>query len=317
MTIPQTMITFDRLKLISTIDNIEILDESAFIEKYEDGVLVSSKYSMKTPYLLSIEVKHSINELVIEFSGKVLESDYPRLISIDTIQQCFDNINALGIVNLNSVAMMNAQVVRCDVTKDIKCTNFKELTDYIRSHIANFKTYTCNQPRNGNLIIETNAMGKTHKRLTIYNKQTEMNNKKQNREYMEQYNITDEFDNICRLEMNLNNKEQIRQLLKIQDNSLSSVLNSTANPIAEFLTTAVPPAEEYQTDLKPYDDFIATCVLAFCDNDLAKVEAYIRNCTPSRGTDIKKRMKRYRDKFESMQSGKTSTIYTDLLKQLS
>ncbi len=311
------MITFDRLKLISTIDNIEIIDESAFIEKYENGVLVSSKYSIKTPYLLSIEVKHSINELVIEFSGKVLESDYPRLISIDTIQQCFDNINALGIVNLNSAEMMNAQVVRCDVTKDIKCANFNELTEYIGSHIANFKTYPSHQPRNGNLIIETNAMGKTHKRLTIYNKQAEMNNKKQNREYMEQYNITSEFDNICRLEMNLNNKEQIRKLLKIQDNSLSSVLSSSANPIMDFLMEAVPPVEEYQTELSPFKDLIATAVLAYCGNDIAKVEAKIRECVTARGTSIKTKMKPFRQKYESIISGNAVTLYTDLLEQLS
>ncbi len=310
------MITFDRLKLISTIDSIQILDETAFIEKYDNGLLISKKYILKTPYMLSIDIRCLTHEVIIEFSGKILGNDYPKLISIDTIQQCFNNINAIGIVKIDTAAMMNAQVVRCDVTKDIRVPDFKALTNYIRSHISNFKTYSCTQPRNGNIIIETNAMGKTHKRLIIYNKQKEMNNLKHNRNFMEQHNLTNEFDNVCRLEMNLTNKEQIRQALHIQDTNLTSVLNASANPISDFLQSAVTPTTDYITDLDPYNDLIATAVLAYFDNDIAKVEANIRAANTSRGTSIKRRMQRFRAKWESMQANKPYRIYTVLLNQL-
>lgn len=204
---PTAVITFDRLKLISHISNAEVLDDSEFVEKVDkDGVFISKKYSISVPYLLTIEIKAD-NELVIEFTGKILGHDYPKLISRDTIMKCFENINALGFVRLNSEALLESQVVKCDVTTDFRSSDFKGLTNYIRSHLANFKTYSCKQPRNGNLIIENNATSKTYKRLTIYNKDCEMNLYKSNREYMETYDITNEFDNVGRIEMNLNNKK--------------------------------------------------------------------------------------------------------------
>ncbi len=315
------MITFDRLKLISTIDSIEILDETAFIQKYDNGVLISKKYTIYTPYKLSIDIRDLTHEVIIEFSGKILGNDYPKLISIDTIDECFNHINAIGIVKIDVEAMMNAQVVSCDVTKDIRVfdigvSDFKALTNYIITHLSNSKRYSCKQPPNGNLIIENNAMGKTHKTLTIYNKGKEMNNLKKNRNYMEQYNLTDEFDNVCRLEMKFNNKEHIQQALQIADTSLASVLTSSANPIADFLASAVTPTPDYVSDLDPEDDLIATAMLYYFDNDMAKLEANIRAVTPSRGTSIKRKMRRYRQKYESMQSGNTSTLYTDLLNQL-
>ncbi len=314
---PTAMITFDRLKLISHVSNIEVLDDSEFVEKVDkDGVFISKKYSISVPYLLTIEIKAD-NELVIEFTGKILGRNYPKLISRDTIMKCFENINTLGFVRLNSEALMESQVVKCDVTTDFKSSDFKGLTNYIRSHLANFKTYSCKQIRNGNLIIENNVTSKTHKRMTIYNKHYEMNLYKSNREYMETYDITNEFDNVGRIEINLNNKKIIRDMLKIKDNSLKSVLNSEANPIREFLTEAVPPVEEFQTELSPYKDFIATAVLAYCGNDIAKVEAKIRECVTSRGTSIKTKMEPFRQKYESIISGHTVTLYTDLLEQLS
>ena len=50
--------------------------------------------------------KRSNRELLIEFTGKILEDAYPELISSTNIRQCFENINKLGICQLNiSVAV--------------------------------------------------------------------------------------------------------------------------------------------------------------------------------------------------------------------
>ena len=87
------MLTFDKLKLVTKIENIKILEESAFSIKSKDNVISHLEFHQKVPFLLNIEVDYEDNELVLEFTGKVLGSDYPKLISIETIKQCFININ--------------------------------------------------------------------------------------------------------------------------------------------------------------------------------------------------------------------------------
>lgn len=60
-----------------------------------------------------------------------------------------------------------------------------------------------------------------------------------NREFLNVINngkeMLESFRNVKRIELNINTMEQIRTLLEIKDNSLLSVLNSTANPILKIL----------------------------------------------------------------------------------
>ena len=111
------MITFDKLLLVSTLDSIAIFDPGKFTSKYEENVLVSLTMTMKMPFFLSVEVNYKKKELKIEFTGKILGEKYPELICINTIEECFNRINALGFCKLDLVKMMNATVMKCDVTK--------------------------------------------------------------------------------------------------------------------------------------------------------------------------------------------------------
>lgn len=55
---------------------------------------------------------------------------------------------------------------------------------------------------------------------------------------------TDDFEGVCRFEMNLNTKEQIRNALMIEDTGLMSVLSSSANPIYDFMSEVISPSCE-------------------------------------------------------------------------
>ena len=166
------MITFDKLKIVSDISTIEIHDQSRFEVKIKKGVVTALKFYQELPYLLMIKVDYQNREVVIEFSGKVLGRDYPELISIRTIGKCFENINALGFCSLDVEAMMDADVVKCDVTKDVKIQDVSGLTQYIRNHISNYQQFLCRKLRNGNLVVEKNVVSrKTKKRMTIYDKE--------------------------------------------------------------------------------------------------------------------------------------------------
>ena len=308
------MITFDKLKLVADITAVIEFDDSQF-EKTEKNGSCTYKYYQEVPYLLAIKIDYPEKEVVIEFTGKILGSDYPKLISLSTIRQCFQAINSTGIVTLDVEVMMDADVVKCDVTKDIHSDDVPKLTNYVRQHISNYQKYICRKLRNNNLVVEKNVVTrKMKKRMTIYDKGKEMQ-KVENQRFVEAYGLEGAFDGICRFELNLNSKEQIRNALGSSNTKLLSVLSSDANPITDFLDEVIgsTPEPTSMTDKKSY---VTMLVLKDCDYDLEKVEAKMRQFYTSRGTNINVIMQPYRQMMEQMNSAAETNYWNDVRSKL-
>lgn len=308
------MITFDKLKIVADIQAITVCDETRFEFIEKDGIVCSLKYYQEHPFLLMIKVDYECREVVIEFSGKILGKDYPKLISKDTILQCFRAIDALGFCKIDVDAMMDADVVKCDVTKDIPVADVSQVTDYLRSHIRNYQRFVCRKLKNGNVVVEKNVVSKkTKKRMTIYDKGKEMQ-RSANRPFVEKYGLEDAFSGMCRFELNLDSKEQIRKSLRIADTKLMTVLSSDADPISDFLDDVVEPRETVpMTDKKSY---MTMLVLKDCDFDLEKVEAKMRIIYPSKGTSISRVMEPYKAMMERMSSRQESEVWKDVRRKL-
>lgn len=309
------MLKFDKIKLVTDIEDIQILDEDQFKITYMENHITSMKFYQEIPYLLNIKIDYETSEAVIEFTGKILQSDYRKLISMQTIRQCFENINEMGFCMIDVEAILeHGQVVKCDVTKDITGIDIPKLSSYIRSNLSNYQNYQCRKLRNGNLIIEKNVTTtKTMKRMTIYDKGKEMG-KASNIRFTQDYGLVGEFDNICRFEMNLNSKQQIRTALGISDTNIMTVLSSEANPILDFMQELVntPQTDRPISDKKTY---LAMLVLRDNDYDLAKVEAKMREFHP-RGTSISKIMESYRSVLAQTIDPQTINDYQRLMDRL-
>lgn len=309
------MLKFDKIKLVTDIEDIQILDEDQFKITYMENHITSMKFYQEIPYLLNIKIDYETSEAVIEFTGKILKSEYKKLISMETIRQCFDNINEMGFCTIDVEAVLaHGQVVKCDVTKDMTGIDIPQLSSYIRSNLSNYQNYQCRKLRNGNLIIEKNVTTtKTMKRMTIYDKGKEMG-KASNIRFEQDYGLVGEFDNICRFEMNLNSKQQIRTALGISDTNIMTVLSSEANPILDFMQELVNTP---QTDIPISDKktYLAMLVLRDNDYDLAKVEAKMREFHP-RGTSISKIMESYRSVLAQTISPQTINDYQRLMDRL-
>ena len=308
------MITFDKLKLVADITAVIEFDDSQF-EKTEKNGSCTYKYYQDVPYLLAIKIDCPEKEVVIEFTGKILGSDYPKLISMNTIRQCFQAINSIGIVTLDVEVMMDADVVKCDVTKDIHSDDVPKLTNYVRQHISNYQKYICRKLRNNKLVVEKNVVTrKMKKRMTIYDKGNEMQ-KVENQRFVEAYGLEGAFDGICRFELNLNSKEQIRNALGSSNTKLQSVLSSNTNPITDFLDEVIgsTPEPTSMTDKKSY---VTMLVLKDCDYDLEKVEAKMRQFYTSRGTNINVIMQPYRQMMEQMNSAAETNYWNDVRSKL-
>lgn len=309
------MITFDKLKIVCPINALNILDDSKFETTIVDGKVIAKKYYQERPYLFNIKVDYKYYEVVIEFTGKVLGKDYKKLISIETIRQCFQNLNNLGFFSLNvDTILSSGEVVKCDITQDVQCDDVPRLCSYIKAHISNYNQFKCSLMRNGNLTLEKNVTSNDYKkRMTIYDKEKEIS-RSANREFMKTYGTDRDYDGLCRFELNLNSKEQIRSALSIQDTSLISVLSSTATPIRTFLEQAVrldskPSAAS--TNLKNEMRYL---FLQSCDFDMSIVEAKIRSY--DKHGNIKKTIQPFRELYDRLNDDVDSDFYTEIRDRL-
>lgn len=233
------VIKLDKLKIVVNEKYITNINEDVFTTIIKNGQIVEYRYEQQYPYLLYIEKDLTEHELVIEFTGKILQEQYPLLISKDTIRQCFDNINILGICHIDvSNIITAAQVVKADVTQDICCGDYEQLIGSLRTSIKNHNKYL-SRVVNGTFVIEKNVVTRSYKlRMTIYNKADEMC-LKANQDFLTQLPNTEEiveyFADKVRFELNLNSKEQIRKQLNVNNTMLYDVLHSKINPIVNFM----------------------------------------------------------------------------------
>ncbi len=310
------MITLDKIKIIAPIESVVEYNEDIFQAKIVKDTLIDLSYTQLTPYNLYVEVDYKENELVLDFSGKILLDKYPQLINQNTIRECLENINKLGICQLDIDTILKyGEVCSIDVTKDITYQDCKGLCDYLRTHLCNHKRYLAQQIGN-NLVIKKNVKTRSYQRtLTIYDKHKEIL-KAENRPFVTLCGgegfVADFMDKV-RFELRLNSKDAIRKDLNITDNSIFSILNADARPIWNFIDTTIK------------EDSVADCCLTVRDcerlamlekhkGDLVSVAAELQAHTSTK-THISETMKPYRkllQKISVTQSG-LKTILQGLL----
>ena len=305
------MITFDKLKIVTNIEDITDIDTTVFVTQTKDGEILYYKYRQETPYCLLIQADYNKQELVLEFTGKILMDDYPQLINRNNIVQCLETINGMGICRIDTEAILaHGEICKCDVTKDIPSTQMQEIIAQLKQSLTNYDKWTCAKYQgNGLVIYNTVKTDRYKKRLSIYDKQKELN-KACNREFLNtisnKQQLLDYFRDKIRFELNIDTKAQIRLLLGVMDNRLHSVLSSNANPILTVFDEAIRQNENtaYHSDLKEY---MMALLIRECHNDLEEVEAKIRAMTP-KTVSIRKKMQPFRDLYTKMQNEVATSI---------
>ena len=267
------MFSLDRLMVVMPLEHVTVLDESVFNATIRHGEILKLNYSQKVPALLNIKIDYENSEAVIEFTGKILGERYKELIRLTNIKQCIDNINALRIVTVNREEFIHAEVLKCDPTINVETDDIPALTKYIKNSIDNYDLYSAQPKRNGNFVLSKNVdTDKCKRRLTIYDKEREMNMAR-NKQFLQLYfNGQNPFIDVCRFEMNLSSKEAIRKVMDIENPTVWTVLLSARvkNPIYDFLDDLLADStvERVIPDHKAY---YYDLVLADNDNDIQKV----------------------------------------------
>lgn len=285
--------TFDRLLIITKAEYISGIQEDEFVT-FKDG---TKAYKRSTPYGVTISANALRNVARIDFTGKVLGERYRELISENTILQCFANLNALGVCQLDTDRILtDSNVAACDVTTDVHCTDTKAICKYMRHHMRSYTLFTVRQYVNGNFTAAKNVTDPDiMKSITIYDKAREIK-KYENKLFREAYGISaDDFKNICRFEMKLGSEEQIRNTLEIPTSNLQMVLQSDASPISDFVDDMLAPdTESTITNIQQYR---IELILKDCEYDMQKVDAKLRTLYAAT-TGMSKILQPYREAIE-------------------
>lgn len=299
------------MKLTTSIQHITNMDSNTFVCSAKSDKVIYYKYQQKEPFSLLIMADYQHNELVLEFTGKILQDKYPQLLNRDTILYALENINKLNVCTLNTEAILSdAEVVKCDVTTDVT-HDINSIIPTIRQNLANYSKWNIKRYANGIVLENTVSTPRYKKRLVIYDKEKEMqmtDNVNFVNRLPDGQAVTDYFRSKVRFELNINTKQQIRQLLNIPNNDLQSVLNATANPLLAVIDEAVR-YEPQRPKAKTLRDYERELLLRSCDFDLVKVEATIRGLS-SKNTPIKRAMQPYRELAKRIQTD--TTPQTDL-----
>ena len=291
------MLQFDKIKMVAPLESTTKHDLSRFIVKTKQDEVLYYKYQQTSPFSLLILYDIQHGESVLEFTSKVLLDDYPKMISLKTIEQCLFNINKMGLCLLDIDKFIEeSYVVKCDVTHDVVWDDFDSLKSVLKSNISNYSKWQITPYSNHGIVINNTAKTRK-KRLSIYKKRKELE-RGSNAPFLASLenpmSMLSHFEDITRFELNIGTMKQIRELLQIKDNNLMNVLESTANPIAEVFNEAIKTNEPIPTDHLTLKQLEKWALLQYCHNDLAELEALIRNVV-SKNTSIKQTMEPYRN----------------------
>ena len=296
------MILFDRLKLVAPLDTIDHINERVFQTIVRDGNITSYKYQQDNPFYLLIRKDFLHNECVVEFSGKVLLDRYPELINKDNIHFCIEQINALGVCEIDTDRLLQtALITKCDVTKDIVSSQIKDIISQAKQHLSNYDKWEVEKYPNGICLRNKVVTDRYKKRICIYDKGKEIA-QQTNSFFLQSLQkpsaLCNYFKDKVRFELNIGTMKQVRDLLKVEDNHLCNVLSSTANPIYFIIDEALRKGTDSRQHTS-FKDYVNSLILADNHNDLAELEIKIREMSP-KGTVIKRKMQPYRDYYDRL-----------------
>ena len=235
-------IKFDTIKIRTKIDYFKKETLTFNVNNHpRNGYIEGKSYSAikdnKIPYNLFIGINYFKQSMTIEFSSKILLDDYPKLITKNTFKQCLDNLNKLGICEIDAESISKdcylsighiASDHEMDLT-DGKLDTLNTLVDQYRRY--KWKHYE----KTGYIFSKDTKEKKGNETFRIYDKETEilepknekfvslLQNPEKIRNYFEKYNV--------RFEFVLDKDNIIKDYLNIPDTHIDNVFNSKANPL--------------------------------------------------------------------------------------
>jgi len=287
------MIALDRIKILTNKKYIDLMDSNVSTIVIQNNVPKEIRYNQRKPYQLYINASEVEEKCIIEFSSKVLLDRYPELINRNNIHTCFENINALGICDLNVMGIVNeSELLSVDITSDIGGIEIPDklamntcLRYWNKFHVQKYLN-------SGNTVTKEVKTKNRQIRFSFYDKYKELN-KACNRDFLDElddkYSLLAYYNGKFRMEANIKTTSQIKDLFQVGSNNLMDVLNSSANPLLAWFDEAfeIPDHLEQKKSLRTGKQSLLSyeklselknaLLLQACENDIEQVQLILRN----------------------------------------
>ncbi len=283
-------IKFDTIKLITNSRHINQPNISLFQSEVDitTGELISIAYHSHhhpdiTPYKLYIYANYKSQRISIEFSSKILLSDYPLMISANTFRQCLANIEALGICRLDIDGIIaDCYFNKLHIAKDIDLQLTPAILDRLNQCTGDYRRYKWRRYDTAILFSRNVQAVDCRDSITIYDKTAELS-RYPNKAFLSKTGNTDSildyFANKTRLEVKLENKRKIQKELDIENTDYQSVMNCQKNIVrAQFdkvFGSEVPATSKME--INNIGDYGLWCAIRYHNFDLQRIEQEIKD----------------------------------------
>lgn len=246
----------------------------------ELGRYFNSKYHPEIPFNLYIATNNYHQSMEIEFSSKILKEDYPKLITRDTIRQCLENLNKLGVCTIDVDGILrNGWIIRADVTEDVDLKLTDEILNALNQNVVNYRRFKW-QHYESKGITFTKDTKYNKEEIKIYNKYEEL--LKHSRKFVDTLSNRNEvmeyFYGKTRFEITLQNEKQIKERLGV-NTKIQDFFNATDSAVREQFERVFDVSKKVldTSKCKGYDEWCMSCLLDYFNGDLKQVEQSLRS----------------------------------------
>lgn len=259
---------------------------------------------------------------ILEMSAKVLKENYFKLIDCNTIQNAFDNVNASGLIRINTTdAIEQSQVLKCDVTSDLAVSN-------IPHYLGSLSAYQLNQRYECKRFPTSIAFARKVKTKSLmeyqkfYCKHSEI---KRDTELLKFVPVS-KAKNILRCESRLATFQQMRNAFSSLDLSLTGILNNNANPnLRTFNRITQELDEQDYFNIQNFKELIGMkgnysfrdvqkeiamfSILKMCNYDIELVKVFLATNSTSNNSRL---LRQFKERLKAKADFELSTIDRDI-----
>lgn len=300
---------FDRLKItapLSCINNFDKHSEDVFYKPIvnKSRVIEAERYQIKGNPNYGIRrtaIREDSDEVVIDFSAKILLDDYNKLVSKNNIEECLNRYNEVTPIELDVQQFLDkGKVLNCDTTQMIYPDyDINLCTDSLMMYDTKDRCKVVRYFKKQNSGLQFDAsIQKEKRRLILYDKYSAITKglKTTNIFLTKCSNpqaVIDACKGSLRVEQNHSTLKSIRNRFKVTENSLLNVLHSVETVNYNFFesverTKKVKKNLGYQFDLfefaeggKKLGEVVKEVgyrgIVAMCDYDIEKIKAVFRS----------------------------------------
>lgn len=237
--------------------------------------------------------------------------DYHKLITRTTFRQCLENINKLGICNINVDRIVSdCYFSKVHITNDIDYTLTDDKLSLLNSCVGNYRRFKWEHYKGEGIRYTKDVKSKECKEtIVIYDKEKEIQSSK-NKQFLDLLDnpdtVIDYFSGKTRFEMELDSPKKICKFLNIGTTHINYIFGSEVIPLLVQFDKIFGEGEiENKYSVTNYEDYAMRTIIEKHNGDLKKIEQEIKDLNiysfKSR-TGLSERMKKIKQLHSEMYS---------------